>query len=46
MLMSFAAYRAMWQLVTRPHHWEKTPHGAVSTAVVSADVAAETPRAV
>jgi cellulose synthase/poly-beta-1,6-N-acetylglucosamine synthase-like glycosyltransferase len=29
-LMSVAAYRALWQLVCDPHFWEKTPHG-VST---------------
>jgi cellulose synthase/poly-beta-1,6-N-acetylglucosamine synthase-like glycosyltransferase len=26
MLMSAAGYRAIWHLVRRPHHWEKTPH--------------------
>jgi hypothetical protein len=26
LLMSLASYRALVQLVTRPHHWEKTPH--------------------
>ncbi len=25
--ISFAAYRALIELVQRPHHWEKTPHG-------------------
>jgi cellulose synthase/poly-beta-1,6-N-acetylglucosamine synthase-like glycosyltransferase len=25
-LLSFAAWRALWQLYRRPHHWEKTPH--------------------
>ncbi|MGE0407737.1 MAG: glycosyltransferase family 2 protein [Amphiplicatus sp.] len=25
-LTSFAAYRALWQLFTRPFHWEKTVH--------------------
>lgn len=25
--ISFAAYRALWQLVTAPFHWEKTEHG-------------------
>ena len=25
-LVSFAAYRAVWQFFTRPHHWEKTEH--------------------
>jgi cellulose synthase/poly-beta-1,6-N-acetylglucosamine synthase-like glycosyltransferase len=26
-LMSFACYRALGQLVRRPHFWDKTPHG-------------------
>lgn len=26
LLMSFAAWRAVYQLFRRPHHWEKTPH--------------------
>jgi hypothetical protein len=26
-LVSIAAWRALWQLVTRPFHWEKTAHG-------------------
>ncbi|NMC85678.1 MAG: glycosyltransferase [Anaerolineaceae bacterium] len=26
-LMSIAAWRALWQLVTRPFYWEKTVHG-------------------
>ncbi|WP_159589492.1 glycosyltransferase [Chelativorans xinjiangense] len=25
-LLSLAAWRALWQLYRRPHHWEKTPH--------------------
>ncbi|MBA3446750.1 MAG: hypothetical protein H0T56_03920 [Pseudaminobacter sp.] len=25
-MMSIAAWRAVWQLWLRPHHWEKTPH--------------------
>lgn len=24
--LSHAAWRALWHLVRRPHHWEKTPH--------------------
>jgi hypothetical protein len=28
-LHSVAAWRALWQLVVRPAHWEKTPHGIV-----------------
>lgn len=27
MVASFASYRALWQLVTAPSYWEKTPHG-------------------
>lgn len=27
MLHSIAAWRALWQLVVSPSHWEKTPHG-------------------
>jgi cellulose synthase/poly-beta-1,6-N-acetylglucosamine synthase-like glycosyltransferase len=26
-LHSIAAYKALWQLLTRPHYWEKTEHG-------------------
>jgi cellulose synthase/poly-beta-1,6-N-acetylglucosamine synthase-like glycosyltransferase len=26
-LISIAAYRALWQLLRRPFHWEKTQHG-------------------
>ena len=26
LLMSFAAWRALWQLLRCPHKWEKTPH--------------------
>jgi hypothetical protein len=28
LLISLAAYRAVWQLLTSPHLWEKTRHGA------------------
>lgn len=27
LMMSFAAWYALWQLITRPHYWEKTRHG-------------------
>jgi cellulose synthase/poly-beta-1,6-N-acetylglucosamine synthase-like glycosyltransferase len=30
-LLSFAGWRAIWQLWREPHHWEKTPHEAVKT---------------
>ncbi len=26
-LMTFAAYKALWQLIFKPTHWEKTEHG-------------------
>lgn len=26
-LHSIAAYKALWQLIVRPHYWEKTDHG-------------------
>lgn len=26
LLMSFAAWKALYQLITKPHHWEKTSH--------------------
>lgn len=27
LLMSLAAYKGLWQLIRRPHYWEKTEHG-------------------
>jgi len=27
LLISLAAYRAIWQVATNPYHWEKTTHG-------------------
>ncbi len=27
LLHSISAYKALWQLATRPHYWEKTAHG-------------------
>lgn len=33
-LHSVAAYKALWQLATKPHYWEKTAHGL--TGVTSA----------
>jgi len=29
LLISVAAYRGLWHLVTRPFHWEKTTHGLI-----------------
>jgi glycosyltransferase XagB len=33
LIMSFAAFMALWQLITRPHYWEKTNHGLHLTPV-------------
>jgi len=42
-LSSIAAYRAVFELIFRPHHWSKTTHG-VSRRTRPAPVALETPR--
>ena len=39
-LHSVAAYKALWQLVTNPHYWEKTEHGASSVTQHSLDAIA------
>ena len=31
LLISLAAYKALWQLSRRPHYWEKTQHGMART---------------
>ena len=35
MMMSIAAWRAVWQLWRKPHLWEKTPHRPIATRCVS-----------
>ena len=32
LLISVAAYRGLWQLITKPFHWEKTAHGLNSSS--------------
>ncbi len=32
LLHSIASYKALWQLITRPHYWEKTTHGISALA--------------
>lgn len=32
-LMSVATYRALWELIRRPFHWNKTPHGLTRSKV-------------
>lgn len=36
LLMSVAAWKALYQLVTKPYYWEKTRHGLASTPAGSA----------
>jgi len=31
-LHSIAAYKGLWQLITKPHYWEKTEHGLTAQA--------------
>jgi cellulose synthase/poly-beta-1,6-N-acetylglucosamine synthase-like glycosyltransferase len=38
LLHSLAAYKALWQLVVRPHYWEKTEHGLSGDVTSSAGV--------
>jgi hypothetical protein len=37
-LHSIAAYKAFWQLLFRPHYWEKTEHG--TSAITQKSLAA------
>lgn len=41
-LHSAASYKALWQLITKPHYWQKTEHG-MSTFVLE-DASEESPR--
>lgn len=41
LLHSVAAYKALWQLITKPHYWEKTAHGL--TGVTAHATPAPTP---
>lgn len=43
LLHSAASYKALWQLITKPHYWQKTEHG-MSTFVLEGDAAPEPPR--
>ena len=38
MLQSAAAYKGLWQLMTKPYYWEKTKHGISKQALVSRTV--------
>jgi hypothetical protein len=35
-MLSIAAYKGLWQLVSRPFYWEKTNHGLTKVAVETA----------
>lgn len=37
-LISFAAYRALWQLLRAPFYWEKTAHRARAKSIPSSDI--------
>jgi cellulose synthase/poly-beta-1,6-N-acetylglucosamine synthase-like glycosyltransferase len=37
LLLSLAAWRALYQLVRDPHHWEKTTHGLARTSRLAAE---------
>ncbi|WP_392508247.1 glycosyltransferase [Naumannella halotolerans] len=37
LLHSIAAYKALWQLIVRPHYWEKTEHGLSDHEPIDAD---------
>jgi hypothetical protein len=39
LLHSVASYKALWQLIVKPHYWEKTTHGISSLSAPPADVA-------
>jgi cellulose synthase/poly-beta-1,6-N-acetylglucosamine synthase-like glycosyltransferase len=40
-LHSVAAYKALWQLVSNPHYWEKTEHGTSNETQARLDAAQE-----
>jgi len=38
LLLSFAAWRALYQLIVAPYAWEKTEHGLARTSRLNADM--------
>jgi glycosyltransferase XagB len=40
-LHSIASYKALWQLITKPHYWEKTAHGISTVATGDSGAAAD-----
>lgn len=45
LLHSAASYKALWQLITKPHYWQKTEHGMSTFELHGADVDASEPAA-
>ncbi len=45
LLHSAASYKALWQLITRPHYWEKTTHGISALSASEAATAVPGPAA-
>ena len=39
--MSIAAYKALWQLITKPFYWEKTSHGLSTVRAAAVPVGAD-----
>jgi cellulose synthase/poly-beta-1,6-N-acetylglucosamine synthase-like glycosyltransferase len=39
LLHAIASYKALWQLITRPHYWEKTLHGLSTVRATGSDAA-------
>jgi hypothetical protein len=39
LLHAIASYKALWQLITRPHYWEKTLHGLSTVRATGGDAA-------
>jgi cellulose synthase/poly-beta-1,6-N-acetylglucosamine synthase-like glycosyltransferase len=47
MFHSIASYKALWQLIVKPHYWEKTTHGISSLPALpasAAEIGGEVPR--
>ncbi len=42
LMMSAAAWKASWQLITKPHYWEKTSHGHATQPVETGRVSEST----
>jgi hypothetical protein len=43
-LHGISSYKALWQLITRPHYWEKTVHGISTVTTDDHSAAGSAPR--